>query len=223
MHALLPLAMISLQVIQLAKSFGTNKVFSDVSFEHRTNTLGIAGSNGSGKSTFLKCLGRLIRPSSGTIEWEKDDQSLTREHFQRIAGYAAPYINLYDELSCRENLSFLTDIRHETNSENAIDKWLRKVGLEDRSEQPFGKLSTGQQQRLRLAAALFHDPDILLLDEPGSNLDEAGRALIAEIADQFKSSQKMLIIASNNPAELNLCERIYSIEEEAFFDVGIDE
>lgn len=215
--------MISLQVIHLAKSFGTNNVFSEVSFEHQANTLAITGSNGSGKSTFLKCLGNLIRPSSGTIKWKKNDQILSREHFQRIVGYAAPYINLYDELSCRENLSFLTDIRHETNSENAIDKWLGKVGLADVSEQPFGKLSTGQQQRLRLASALFHNPEILLLDEPGSNLDEAGRALIAEITDQFRSSQKMLIIASNNPAELNLCERVFSIEEEAFSDVKVDE
>lgn len=208
--------MISLQVIKLAKSFGTNSVFSDVSFEHRSNTLGIAGSNGSGKSTFLKCLGKLLRPSSGTIEWKMDNQLLTGDDLNQITGYAAPYINLYDELSCRENLSFLTEIRHDTNSKNAINQWLGKVGLEDQADQPFGKLSTGQQQRLRLASALFHNPEILLLDEPGANLDEAGRALIAEIADQFKSSQKMLIIASNNPAELDLCEHVFSIEQEAF-------
>ena len=146
----------------------------------------------------------------------KDDQILHRDHFQQIMGYAAPYINLYDELSCRENLNFLTDIRHEAKAENTIDKWLQKVGLEEVGDQPFGKLSTGQQQRLRLASALFHNPQILLLDEPGSNLDEAGRVLVTEIADQFKSSQKMLIIASNNPEELNLCDRIFSIEQEAF-------
>lgn len=215
--------MISLQVIQLAKSFGAKKVFSDVSFDHQNGTLGIAGSNGSGKSTFLKCLGNLLRPSSGAIEWRKDDQVISRENFHQILGYAAPYINLYDELSCRENLIFLTNIRHDPNSKNAIDKWIRNVGLNHVANHPFGKLSTGQQQRLKLASALFHNPDILLLDEPGSNLDEAGRTLISEIVEQFQSSQKMLILASNNPDELDLCDRIFSIEKEAFSDVGIGE
>jgi ABC-type multidrug transport system ATPase subunit len=215
--------MISLHVIQLAKSFGTKSVFSDVTFEHQKNTLGIAGPNGSGKSTFLKCLGNLLRPTSGTIEWKKNNQVLTQGQFQQILGYAAPYINLYDELSCRENLAFLTKIRHEGNYDSSIEEWLRKTGLKHVADQPFGKLSTGQQQRLRLTSALFHGPEVLLLDEPGSNLDEAGRALITEIAEQFTSSQKILILASNDPAELNLCERVFSIEDEVFSDVEIDE
>lgn len=214
--ALLPLAMISLHVLQLAKSFGHTIVFTDVSLEYRGGMLGIAGPNGSGKSTFLKCLGNLLRPSSGDIIWKKDDELLAAGQYQNYIGYAAPYINLYDELSCRENLSFLADIRHESISESSINFWIKKVELGHVADQPFGKLSTGQQQRLRLASSLFHDPEILLLDEPGSNLDEKGRALITEIADQFRSSAKMLIIASNNPEELNLCDRIFSIEQEAF-------
>lgn len=208
--------MISLHVLQLAKSFGHTTVFTDVSLEYSGSTLGVAGPNGSGKSTFLRCLGNLLRPSSGNIEWTKDNDLLSPKQYQDIMGYAAPYINLYDELSCRENLSFLADIRHESISDSVINYWITKVELGHVANQPFGKLSTGQQQRLRLASALFHDPEILLLDEPGSNLDEAGRTLITEIADKFSSSAKMLIIASNNPEELNLCNRIFSIEQEAF-------
>lgn len=208
--------MISLRIIQLAKSFGAKTVFSEVSFEHQGDVLGIAGSNGSGKSTFLKCLGNLLRPTNGSIEWKRDGKTLNKASIQKILGYAAPYINLYDELSCRENLEFLSKVRHEPNSVKAIEKWIQKVELKNVSEQPFGKLSTGQQQRLRLASALFHDPDILLLDEPGSNLDEAGRSLIAEITEQFRTPGKMLIIASNNPQELDLCEQIFSIEQETF-------
>lgn len=213
--------MISLHVTKLSKYFGTKNVFSDVSFEHRNSTLGIAGPNGSGKSTFLKCLGNLLRPTSGSIKWEKDGQSLSQDNLPQLLGYAAPYINLYDELSCRENLVFLTKIRHDGDYENSIEKWLQKTGLEQVADQPFGKLSTGQQQRLRLASALFHDPEILLLDEPGSNLDEAGRLLITNIAEQFESSQKMLIIASNTPAELNLCKQVFSIENEVFSDNSV--
>jgi len=208
--------MISLNIIQLSKSFGPNAVFSDVSFEHQGSSLGIAGSNGSGKSTFLKCLGNLLRPTSGKVEWQQNEKLLDRDAFQQKLGYSAPYINLYNELTCRENLQFLAEIRHQNSAEVTIAKWIAKVGLEHVADHPFGKLSTGQQQRLRLASALFHQPDILLLDEPGSNLDEAGRSLIAEIARSFQSSDKLLIIASNNPDELALCERVFSIEQEAF-------
>lgn len=208
--------MISLNIIQLSKSFGPNTVFSDVSFEYQGSSLGIAGSNGSGKSTFLRCLGNLLRPTAGKIEWRYDGNLLNRNALQKNMGYAAPYINLYDELTCHENLQFLAKIRHQNNAEEAMKEWISKVGLEHVADQPFGKLSTGQQQRLRLASALFHQPDILLLDEPGSNLDEAGRSLIADIAGSFRSPHRLLIIASNNPDELNLCERVFSIEQETF-------
>lgn len=208
--------MITLNVIQLRKAFGPNSIFSDVSFEHQGGSLAIAGSNGSGKSTFLKCLSGLLRPTGGHIEWMEKSKSLPVEKFKEKLGYAAPYINLYDELSCRENLVFLSKIRHEGNSTDHIEQWIQKVELSHVADQPFGKLSTGQQQRLRLASALFHDPEILMLDEPGSNLDEAGRSLVHEIADSFQSQDKLLIIASNNPDELKLCERVFSIEQEAF-------
>lgn len=208
--------MIALNVILLKKSFGPHTVFSDISFEHTGYSLGIAGSNGSGKSTFLKCLSGLLRPTDGKVEWKKNDTALQKEAFQKTLGYAAPYINLYDELTCRENLAFLSKVRHEKYGGDHIDYWIQKVELNHVADQPFGKLSTGQQQRLRLASALFHEPEILLLDEPGSNLDEAGRSLIREIATTFQSPEKLLIIASNNPDELALCERVFSIEQEAF-------
>lgn len=208
--------MITLSVKQLKKNFGPKIIFSDISFEHHSGSLGIAGSNGSGKSTFLKCLSRLLSPARGTVQWKYNGSPLKTTAFKQKLGYAAPYINLYDELSCRENLTFISRMRHQPDSIATIDLWISKVGLEHAIDQPFGKLSTGQQQRLRLASALFHDPDILLLDEPGSNLDEAGRTLIKEIAEAFKQPEKLLIIASNNPDELSLCNRVFSIEKEIF-------
>lgn len=208
--------MITLDIIQLEKSFGHNTVFSDVTFNHRGSSLGISGSNGSGKSTLLKCLGNLLRPSSGEINWLKDDLPLDRGSFRDILGYAAPYINLYEELSCSENLRFLSRIRHDRTDDKQIEKWLEKVGLGHVVEQPYGKLSTGQRQRLRLASALFHKPEILMLDEPGSNLDEEGRKLVRDIAESYRSEEQMLIIASNSSDELALCEQVYSIEEEEF-------
>lgn len=208
--------MITLDVIKLKKSFGRHNVFSDVSFHYSGASLAIAGSNGSGKSTFLRCLGHLMRPTSGNFEWTQDGDVLEREEIRKSIGYSAPYINLYDELSCRENLHFLSKMRHLSMNADFIDLWIHKVELAHVADQPFGTLSTGQKQRLRLASALFHDPKILLLDEPGSNLDEAGRALVNSIAESYQSPERLLMIASNNPEELALCEKVYSIEEEQF-------
>jgi ABC-type multidrug transport system ATPase subunit len=210
--------MITLSVKQLKKSFSPNIIFSDVSFTHQSTALGIAGSNGSGKSTFLKCLSGLLPPSSGNITWKDKGTALNKTALKNKLGYAAPYINLYNELSCHENLEFISKMRHRSHSVKTIDLWISKVGLRHAIDQPFGKLSTGQQQRLRLASALFYDPDILLLDEPGSNLDEEGRDLISEIVTAFDAPEKLIIIASNNPDELSLCERIFSIEKEAFVE-----
>jgi len=208
--------MVTLSVKQLKKSFGPNIIFSDVSFNHQTSALGIAGPNGSGKSTFLKCLGGLLPPTSGDIAWKDNGTALNKTALKNKLGYAAPYINLYNELSCRENLEFISKMRHQSDYVKTIDLWISKVGLRHAINQPFGKLSTGQQQRMRLASALFYNPDILLLDEPGSNLDEAGRALITEIVTAFDAPEKLIIIASNNPDELDLCERVFSIQEETF-------
>lgn len=210
--------MITLQIKRLHKSFGSKIILRDLSFEYSGDPLGIAGANGSGKSTLLKCMGGLLSPTRGDIVWTDGSETLYKEQLQHRLGYAAPYINLYDELSCLENLHFLSSIRTRQNeASHPVEEWIRKTGLRTVSTQPYGKLSTGQQQRLRLAAALFHQPDILLLDEPGSNLDEAGKSLITDITKRFQDNPaKLLVIASNNPEELDLCGRVFSVEEHTF-------
>jgi ABC-type multidrug transport system ATPase subunit len=204
--------MITLQLKELKKSFGSKTVFENLDLEHTQGTLGISGPNGSGKSTLLQCLGGLLSPTKGSITWKEQSQMVSSKEIQERLGYAAPYINLYDELSCRENLSFLSRVRPKKYEDN-IEKWLQKTALSAVADQPFGKLSTGQRQRLRLASALFHQPDILLLDEPGSNLDSAGETLITEIAQHFDQSGKLLVIASNSNRELALCDTVFSIDQ----------
>lgn len=206
----------TLQVKRLRKTFGPHTVFSDLTFEYSGNRLGIAGSNGSGKSTLLRCLAGLLSPTEGEINWLERNEIISAQTVNQSMGYAAPYINLYDELTVIENLQFLSDIRRHFDTTGNIKRWIDKSGLSSLENQPYGTLSTGQQQRLRIAAALFHQPNILLLDEPGSNLDEAGRNLINEIANLYQDPQHLLIIASNDPRELEVCQQIFSIEREQF-------
>lgn len=211
-----PLDSFILDVEHIGKSFGNIQVFDDISFRHQHGSLGISGPNGSGKSTLLQCLAGLERPTSGTVTWQIDEQNVHMGTLKDHLGYAAPYINLYNELTCRENLDFLLKLRGCRNRADAVTKALKQTGLHELGRQHFDQLSTGQQQRLRISAALIHDPDILFLDEPGSNLDEEGQRLIANIVADFKCSGKILLIASNITAELELCDKIFSVEEEKF-------
>src|SRR5699024_12750980 len=131
--------MIKLQVKRLTKNFGPKKVLAELSFESEGTTLGIAGSNGSGKSTLLKCLGRLLSPSRGNITWSSNGQELSADLLQQKLGYAAPYINLYEELSCRENLTFLAKLRH-ANKAAKPDHWLENTQIASGANKPLGMI-----------------------------------------------------------------------------------
>ena len=210
------MAQLQLSVQNLRKRFGGNRVFNDITLTHKGGVMGIAGANGSGKSTLLQCFAGLIRPTSGQVEWYKKEQQIDLQKITKHLGYAAPYINLYEELSCSENLEFLLQLRNTTDVPAAVQAALARTEIQNLGDQLFGKLSTGQQQRMRLAAAIVHQPKVLFLDEPGSNLDEKGRMLIESLVAEFKEADKLVIIASNNPDELALCNRVYSVEEERF-------
>ncbi len=203
--------MISLNVQQLNKSFGNNRVLQDITFRHEGGVLGIAGPNGSGKSTLLQCLAGLLRPSSGTVKWTEDGRLLDDQALKSKLGYAAPYISLYRELTVSENISFLAQLRKTELEDDRLERLMSKVKLDHLHEKPFRNLSTGQQQRARLVSALFTDPDILILDEPGSNLDDDGREVVHELVAKANSRQKTVILASNRREELSLCDRVYSV------------
>lgn len=203
--------MISLHVNKLSKQFGNNPVLKKLSFDHTEGVLGIEGPNGSGKSTLLKCISGLLRPGSGTVSWKDGAAEITMEAIKKRMGFAAPYISLYGELTVYENLTFLAKLRKADINHSAIEQLLTELELIESAEKSYGSLSTGQQQRARLAAALFHDPEVLLLDEPGSNLDEQGRTVIKDIVDKARQGKKLVILASNIPDELVLCDRVFSV------------
>jgi len=135
---------------------------------------------------------------------------MTQEELKKRLGYAAPYISLYEELTVTENLSFLFDVRNE-NDRGQIDDVLQRTGANPFKNSLFGSLSTGQQQRARIAAAIVHQPDILFLDEPGSNLDEKGRVVVNDLVNEFRNRKRLLILASNQTYELDLCDSIIDL------------
>lgn len=200
--------MISLQVNDLTKKFNQHSIFSALSFEHENGVLGISGANGSGKSTLLKSLAFLLRPNSGSIIWKEDEEVLTQQQVKSKIGFAAPYINLYSELSVVENLRFLIEAAGIAADEDMLMELLERVHILHLKDQLFGSLSTGQQQRAKLASALIKDPTVLMLDEPGSNLDKKGHALVEKIIEDASKANKLIFLASNDPNEIALCDRV---------------
>lgn len=204
--------MFKVKVQHLSKRFGNKTIFKNVRFESNHRLIGISGYNGSGKTTLLKCLGFLLKPSTGSITWSQDENEWTPELFRKRSGYAAPYINHYAELTCLENLYFIGRLRQVPDYRNRSGDILGTVGLGHHLDEPFGNLSSGQQQRLKLAAILLYEPDILFLDEPGTNLDSEGHTLVGKVIREWIDKYRMVILASNDPRELDLAEDIIQIE-----------
>ncbi|HET8864407.1 MAG TPA: ABC transporter ATP-binding protein [Gracilimonas sp.] len=203
--------MISVQVNNLTKKYNQHTIFSELNFEHEKGVLGISGENGSGKSTLMKCLVYLLRPNAGSISWKNGPKLMGQKQVKAKVGYLAPYINLYSELSVLENLRFLIEAGGIKADEDQLSGLLGKMEIIHLKDQLFGKLSTGQQQRAKLAAALVRDPQILLLDEPGSNLDKKGHELVTRIVREASEAEKLVFIASNDPAEIALCDEVVEL------------
>jgi len=177
----------------------------DLQFQGGTTTA-ITGSNGSGKSTLVRILAGLMTPTKGTVELNVGGQVVDAEHRPMQCGMVAPYLNVYDGFSPRENLQFLAAVRGLGRRHPRIDEVLQRVELDTRADDLVNTFSSGMIQRVRLACALLPDPPVLLLDEPTATLDLDGVAVVRSIIDAAVVQGKVVIVATNEPDEADACE-----------------
>lgn len=193
---------------RLVRSFGTRRIVGplDVTLE-AGRVLGVAGANGSGKTTLLKTVAGLLRPTSGTVQLEEGGASRPTRDVPGRIGWFAPDLALYGELTPAENLVFFARLAGRVSDRAATDGRLAAVGLDPRrvAGLPSRALSTGQRQRLKLAYATLHQPALLLLDEPGANLDAAGREIVRLVVEAQRAHGAVMI-ASNDPGDLALAD-----------------
>ena len=175
----------------------------------------ITGANGSGKSTLLKILAGVLMPSRGTVTLKEEGQSLSAEDHPLRVGVVAPYVNVYVDLTLRENLAFVAHARSIRSHGPRIEELVGFVGLEAHVDEPIATYSTGMTQRARLAAALVHSPGVLLLDEPTVSLDESGRALCERIVADTTASGGIVVIASNAASDIALAQHEICVEDYA--------
>jgi heme exporter protein A len=183
-------------VAGLRRDFGERPALDGVGFELAVGeTLVVLGPNGAGKTTLLRILATLLRPSGGEVRVL--GASLPGEAWKargRI-GFLGHEPLLYRDLSGRENLRFharLHGLRGEA-AEARIATLLAAVGMERRAEQPVAELSAGMRQRVAICRCVLHEPELLLLDEPESNLDAEGRELARELIGPAAGRSRVLV------------------------------
>jgi heme exporter protein A len=195
---------VSVEFERVGKRFGNRSVLAAVSGTlQRGQVLVVAGPNGSGKSTLLNILAGLLRPSRGEVVYREGGAPLARTHWFERLGMAAPDMAVYEELSALENLRFFARLRGLRLEDATLQQVLDGLGLPPREQtRTVGTYSSGMKQRVKLAQAILHEPPVLLLDEPSSNLDEAGHGVVADLVARFRELAA-IAVATNDPREMS--------------------
>ncbi|PID62532.1 MAG: ABC transporter ATP-binding protein [Ignavibacteriae bacterium] len=201
-----------LSLTNITKTFGRRLIFKEINKHFLSGNLyGFSGSNGSGKSTLIKIIAGIISATKGKVSHSINSKEIVPEKLHNHIGFVSPYLVLYDEFTAYENLKHFSKIRGiKFNSERA-DFLLSQIELYDRKDDLLKGFSSGMKQRMKFIFSLLHNPKLLLLDEPTSNLDAEGKDKIYEIIKN-ESEEKLIIIASNEQSDLKLCSDILDIE-----------
>jgi heme exporter protein A len=180
----------------LTRAFGERTALSDVSLALPAgSTLVVFGPNGSGKSTLLRVLATLLRPTAGDARVLGSALPGEGHAVRGRIGFLGHEALLYRDLSGRENLRY--HARLHGVAEPRVEELLARVDMVPRADEPLRTLSRGMVQRLAICRAVLHDPDLLLLDEPGSHLDPAAAELVAPLIG--RASGHTRVVASHDP------------------------
>src|SRR6266478_1136424 len=211
-HACIPM----LEVKHLTKNYGKLIAVSGVSFRaDRGETIALLGPNGAGKTTTVSIIAGLLSPDSGEVLIEGKQVNSDTDPVKLKIGLVPQDMALYDKLSARDNLIFFAALYSlaGATAKQAIADVLSLVGLSDRAGDTVETFSGGMKRRLNLAAALLHDPQILLLDEPTVGVDPQSRNAIFDNLEALKKRGKTLIYTTHYMEEAErLCNRIVIID-----------
>ncbi|MDA8686467.1 gliding motility-associated ABC transporter ATP-binding subunit GldA [Robiginitalea sp.] len=202
----------SIKVVNISKRFGSQQALDAVSFEVKKGEIaGFLGPNGAGKSTLMKILSTSYRADAGTAAINGFEVSQQPKDVKRHLGYLPEHNPLYLELYVKEYLSFCAGL-HKV-SQTRISTVLEMTGLTPEANKKIGALSKGYRQRVGLAAALIHDPDVLILDEPTTGLDPNQlieiRRLIRDIG-----KEKTILLSTHIMKEVEaVCDRVLILNQ----------
>lgn len=204
----------SIQVDNLIKNYGKQKAVDGITFTaYPGQVLGFLGPNGAGKSTTMKVITCFIPQTSGTVKVSGLDITQDTISVRRKIGYLPEHNPLYLDMYVREALGFIADIHQIRNKMHRINEVIELTGLTSESHKRIGALSKGYRQRVGLAQAIIHDPEVLILDEPTSGLDPNQIIGIRNLIKELGKT-KTVILSTHIMQEVDaVCDQVIIIDQ----------
>ena len=205
-----------IEVEQLSKSHGPREAIKNLSFQiEKGEVVGFLGPNGAGKSTTMNILSCIMPASSGTAKicgFDIFEQAL---EIRKLIGYLPEIPPIYSDMVVYDFLTFAARLRNipSKKTQSAVDKVIEQCSLKEVSERIIGRLSKGYQQRVGIAQALVHNPDILILDEPTIGLDPIQIIEIRKLIQELASSHTIILSSHILPEITQICKRVIIIND----------
>jgi len=204
----------SLEIKKISKKYGDQDALIDVSFSlKKGDIVGFLGPNGAGKTTLMKIITSIIKPDSGNITINGYDTQKNEISTKRQIGYLAENNPLYKDMLVTEYLDFIASLYEIENKKDKVKEIIKKTGLEGEIKKKIEELSKGYKQRVGIAAALVHDPNVLILDEPTTGLDPNQLIEIRKLIQEI-GQEKIVLLSTHILQEIpKICNHIIIINE----------
>lgn len=203
-----------IRVTGLTKDYGSRRAIENLTFEAKQgDVVGFLGPNGAGKTTTMRILTGYMPPTYGTAEIAGFDVMEDSIEVRRRVGYLPETVPLYPDMTVFEYLKFMADLRHIPNAEDMVDDALEMVKMTQRAEGYISNLSKGMRQRVGLAQALLHRPEVLILDEPTIGLDPAQVVELRSVIREIGRERTVLLSTHILSEAQQLCDRVLIINK----------
>jgi sodium transport system ATP-binding protein len=207
----------AVRVDRLEKMLGKNRVLRGISLEANSGEIfGLLGPNGAGKTTTLRIICTLLAPDAGSVEVLGFDTRSAPEEIRQRVGVVTADIGVYPRLTARENITYFAELSGvpRRDVKNSVDLVIDRLGMASFANQRADSLSSGQKQKVAIARAIVHDPEVLMFDEPTSNLDVLASREIREFMVESRGRGRCVIFSTHvlHDAE-RLCDRVTILHE----------
>lgn len=203
-----------IQVNGLTKDYGARRAIANLTFDaEQGEIVGFLGPNGAGKTTTMRILAGYMPPTDGTAIVAGYDVVEESLEVRKRVGYLPETVPLYTDMTAVEYLKFMADLRHIPNSRERAYETLERVNLSDRADGYIGNFSKGMRQRMGLAQALIHRPEVLILDEPTIGLDPAQVVEMRSVIREIGKDRTVLLSTHILPEAQQICDRVLIINK----------
>lgn len=198
---------------KISRKFNYEWIFRDVNFEfEQGNAYAILGSNGSGKSTLLQIISGHLHPSEGTLKYFHENKDVPVEDFFNYVTFSGPYLELIEEFTLEEMLTFHSHFRKFRNNMD-VNAVMETTGLIRNRNKPIKYFSSGMKQRVRLSIALLTESEVVLLDEPAANLDRKAIEWYRDLIDAHKGNRIIIVCSNSQSDEHDFCTQSIVIDD----------